>query len=105
MTKRAKTAPTKLQRRYKPARIWRSRLYIIEHREARGITSAGLAKAIGKSPGLLSQIENGRCGASPETLEDIAQFFGLDHVGMLFEPPAPPGWRRTVMIVPNTNRH
>src|SRR5215472_8009268 len=103
MTKRRKTEPAKLHRRYKPVRIWRSRLYIIEHREARGITSAELAKAIGKSAGLLSQIENGRCGASPETLEDIAQLFGLDHVGMLFEPPAPAGWRRQVHIVPNNH--
>jgi transcriptional regulator with XRE-family HTH domain len=91
-------------RRYKPARIWRSRLYIIEHREARHMTAAALAKAIGKSAGLVSQIESGRCGASPETLEDIAQLFGLDHVGMLFEPPAPPGYRRQVHFILNDNQ-
>jgi hypothetical protein len=33
-----------VQRRKKPQRIWRSRLYIVEHREARGMTSAALAK-------------------------------------------------------------
>jgi transcriptional regulator with XRE-family HTH domain len=89
--------------RKKPQRIWRSRLYIREHRESRDVTLTELAKAIGKTKGLLSQIENGLCGASPETLEDIAAFFKLTHVGMLFEPPAPVGWRRTVSIVPEKN--
>jgi len=92
-----------LQPRKAPRRIWRSRLYIREHRDARDISLTELAKAIGKSKGLVSQIENGLCGASPETLEDIAKFFGLLHVGMLFEPPAPIGWRRQVHIVPENN--
>jgi DNA-binding XRE family transcriptional regulator len=83
-----------LQSRKKPQRMWRSRLYIRELRESRGITLAELAKAIAKSAGLLSQIENGHCGASPETLEDIAEYFGLRNVGQLFEPPASNGhWR------------
>jgi transcriptional regulator with XRE-family HTH domain len=82
--------------RKKPQRMWRSRLYIRERREARGMTLTGLARAIGKSKGLLSHIENGYCGASPETLEDIAEFFGLLHVGRLFEPPMPEGYRRHV---------
>ena len=79
-----------------PQRIWRSRLYIRELRESRGITLAELAKAIAKSAGLLSQVENGHCGASPGTFEDIAEFFGLLHVGQLFESPASKSHRRNV---------
>ena len=74
--------------------MWRSQLYIGHHREARGLSLTELAEAIGKTKGLLSLIESGRCGASPETLEDIAEYFGLAHVGLLFEPPLPAGWRR-----------
>lgn len=92
-----------LQPRKAPQRIWRSQLYIRQHREARGISQTDLAKAIGKTKGLVSQIEAGRSAASPETLEDIAVYFGLAHVGMLFEPPVPLGWRRLVSIVPNNN--
>ena len=62
-----------------------------------------LANAIGKSNGLISQIENGLSAASPATLEDIAEFFKLPHVGMLFEPPTPKGWRRRMIIVPENN--
>jgi transcriptional regulator with XRE-family HTH domain len=76
-------------------------LYIRAHRQARDITVTQLAAAIGKSKGMISQIENGLSAASPETLEDIAQFFGLAHVGMLFEPPTPKGWHRIAAIVPD----
>jgi transcriptional regulator with XRE-family HTH domain len=92
-----------LQPRKIPQRIWRSRLYIREYRERSGITLTELAAAIGKSKGLVSQIESGRCGASPETLEDIAVFFKLQHVGQLFDPPAPAGYRRQMIIVPDNN--
>ena len=92
-----------LQPRKKTRRLWRSRLYIRELRQSRDVTLTELAKAIGKSKGLLSQVEAGLCAASPETLEDIKDYFGLLHVGMLFEPPAPVGWRRTVSIVPDND--
>jgi len=91
-------------RRYKPQRMWRSHLYIREHRQVRDMTLTELAKRIGKSKGLVSQIENGHCGASPETLEDIAKLFGLAHVGQLFEPPAPKGFKRQMIIVPDNTR-
>jgi transcriptional regulator with XRE-family HTH domain len=92
-----------LQRRKKPQRLWRSQLYIRHHRAAAGINLTALAAAIGKSKGLVSQIEHGYCAASPETLEDIAAYFGLAHVGMLFEPPVPKGYRRQTIIVPDNN--
>jgi transcriptional regulator with XRE-family HTH domain len=92
-----------LQPRKKPQRVWRSQLYIRQHRTAAGITLTALAAAVGKSKGMLSQIENGRSAASPETLEDIAAYFGLAHVGMLFEPPVPKGWRRIMSIIPDNN--
>jgi transcriptional regulator with XRE-family HTH domain len=90
-------------RRPKPRRLWRSKLYIRQYREARNVNQAELAKAIGKSGGLISQIESGQSAASPQTLEDIAAFFRLAHVGLLFEPPVPKGWRRLVHIVPENN--
>jgi transcriptional regulator with XRE-family HTH domain len=40
--------------------VWRSQLYIRQHREARGISLTALAKAVGKSKRMISQIENGR---------------------------------------------
>ena len=83
-----------LQRPKRPQRLWRSQLFIREHRQARGLSLTTLAREIGKSKGLLSQIENGLSAASPETLEDLADYFGLPHVGLLFEPPLPHGWRR-----------
>jgi len=93
-----------LRPRKKPQRIWRSQLYIRQHRQAAGMSLAELAKAIDKTKGLLSQIENGRSAASPETLEDLADFFGLQHVGKLFEPPneikVPLGYRRIISLVP-----
>src|SRR5262245_65221999 len=90
-----------LQPRKKPQRLWRSQLYIRQHREARGLSLTELAEAIGKTKGLLSLIENGHSAASPETLEDIAAYFGLAHVGLLFEPPLPAGWRR-IRVRPDT---
>jgi DNA-binding XRE family transcriptional regulator len=92
------------QPRKKVRRIWRSRLYIREYREAAGLTLTEFAKAIGKTKGMISQIENRQSAASAETLEDIADFFGLAHVGLLFEPPVPKGWRRMVSIVPKNNK-
>jgi len=89
--------------RQKPQRVWRSKLYIRQHRQARNVKQWQLAQAIGKSGGLISQIESGQSAASPQTLEDIAAFFRLAHVGMLFEPPVPKGWRRRVIIVPETD--
>ena len=67
------------------------------------MTQTELAKAIGKTAGLISQIESGQSAASAQTLEDIAAFFKLAHVGTLFEPPVPKGWRRLVHIVPENN--
>jgi DNA-binding XRE family transcriptional regulator len=75
---------------------------IRQHREARGISLTALAKEVGKSKGMILQIENGRSAASLETLEDIAESFGLAHVGMLFEPPVPKGWRRITSIIPDS---
>jgi transcriptional regulator with XRE-family HTH domain len=77
-----------VQPRKKPQRLWCSRLYIRELRESGGVKLTELAQAIGKTKGLISQIENGRCAGSVQTLEGIAKFFGLAHVGQLFEPPA-----------------
>jgi hypothetical protein len=51
---------------------------------------AELAKGIGKSKGLLSLIENGHSAGSRETLENIAKFFRLPHVGLLFGRADPP---------------
>jgi DNA-binding XRE family transcriptional regulator len=75
-----------------------------EHRQAAGLTLTELAKAIGKTKGMVSQIENRQSAASSQTLEDIADFFGLAHVGLLFEPPVPKGWRRIASIVPKNNK-
>jgi DNA-binding XRE family transcriptional regulator len=90
-----------LQPRKKPRRVRRSQLYIRQYRKARGISLTALANEIGKTKGLLSQIENGHSAPSLETLEDIAQVFRLAHAGMLFEPPVPNGWRRIMSIVPD----
>jgi transcriptional regulator with XRE-family HTH domain len=94
--------PRKKQRRT-PARIWRSRLFIRELREAREVSLTELARGIGKTKGMISQIENGHSAASAETLEDIAEFFGLAHVGLLFEAPARKGFRRLVRFIPVDN--
>lgn len=94
---------TRRQPRLKPEQKRRSTLYLRAHRQARGLSQTALAKAIGKTKGLLSQIESGRAQASLQTMEDIASYFGLAHVGMLFEPPVPAGWRRITAIVPNNN--
>ena len=48
-----------------------------EHREAAGLTLTEFAKAIGKTKGMVSQVENRQSAASSKTLEDIADFFGL----------------------------
>ena len=71
----------------------RSQLFIRDHRKFHNVSLTELAKGVGKSKGMISQIENGRSGASQETLEDIAEFFGLKHVGLLFEPPIPEGYK------------
>ena len=93
-----------LQPRKKLQRIWRSKLYIREYRQAHGLSLTEFAKAIGKTKGMVSQIENRQSAASSKTLEDIADFFGLPHPGLLFEPPVPKGWRRIVSIVPKNGK-
>lgn len=97
--------PTRRQSPPKPEQKRRSTLYLRAHRQARGLSQTELAAAIGKTKGLLSQIETGRAQASLQTLEDITAYFGLAHLGMLFEPPVPAGWRRITAIVPNNAKH
>lgn len=46
-------------------------------RELRGMTVRQLASAIALSPGFISQLENGRTGASLETLKRIAHALGV----------------------------
>ena len=46
-------------------------------REARGISLQQLAKAIGRDPGYLSRIENGRQGAGDGTLHLYAKQLGV----------------------------
>jgi transcriptional regulator with XRE-family HTH domain len=90
-----KSRKSLLPRQKKPQhKIYRSQLYIRAHREARGMTLSELARQIGKTKGLVSQVETGFAAASLQTLEDIAEVFGLEHVGLLFEPPLPAGWVR-----------
>ena len=86
-------------RRKRPKRLWRMVLYVRQHREARNISVSELARQIGKTKSMVSQIENGRSAASLETLVDIAECFRLEHAGLLFEPPVPHGWVR----VPDPN--
>ncbi len=75
------------RRRKKPKRLWRTVLYVRQHREARNISVSELARQIGKTKSMISQIENGRSAASLETLVDIAEYFRLEHAGKLFESP------------------
>jgi transcriptional regulator with XRE-family HTH domain len=67
--------------------MWRSRLFLREHLQRRQISQAKLAELAGKSTAEISLIMRGLSAGSPETLENIADALGLDHVGKLFERP------------------
>jgi transcriptional regulator with XRE-family HTH domain len=51
------------------------------HRIARGFGQAELARRIGISPSALSQVERGRSGLAPTTLERAREVLGLAHDG------------------------
>jgi transcriptional regulator with XRE-family HTH domain len=52
--------------------------YIAELREQQGKSLRALAEAAGLSPSSLSDIENGRSLAQPDTLERLATALGID---------------------------
>lgn len=62
MTKRASPRAKK---------VWK-RIYLREWRKYRGLSTEKLASEAGVSPGLISQIENGESGGSPDSLEKLA---------------------------------
>lgn len=53
-------------------RVWR-RIYLREWRDYRGLSQEALAAKAGVSNGLISQIEAGTSGGSPESLEKLAK--------------------------------
>lgn len=60
------------------------RLRIRELRDERGMTADALAKAIGRSQGFVSLIENGKKNPSPATLLALSHAFGVS-VAELFD--------------------
>lgn len=53
-------------------RVWR-RIYLKEWREYRGLSQEALAAKAGVSTALISEIEAGNSGGSPESLEKLAK--------------------------------
>ena len=64
--------------------------FIRQWREFRGLSQERLAERIGKSPGLLSQIENAKGPYTQETLEAIAAALGCEPVDLLVRDPSDP---------------
>ena len=66
------------------------RTFIKEWREYRGLSQERLAERIGKSPGLVSQIENYKGPYTQETLEAIAAALGCEAADLLVRDPRDP---------------
>lgn len=74
-------------------RVWR-KIYLLEWRESRGLSTEGLAEKAGVSPAIISLIENRKSAGSPESLEKLADALEIT-IGDLFDPPPAPD---TVMV-------
>lgn len=66
------------------------RTFIREWREYRNLSQERLAERIGKSPGLISQIENRKGPYTQETLEAIASALLCDPADLLIRNPLDP---------------
>lgn len=64
-------------------RVWRQ-IYLEAWRNKRGLSVEALAEKAGVSPALISLIENGKSGGSPETLEKLAKALDCE-VGELLD--------------------
>ena len=63
-------------------------------RERRGVSLRSLARTVGLSPSLISQIETGKCRPSVSTLYAITTALGVSVEDVFEEQPGPPTGRR-----------
>lgn len=71
-------------------RVW-SNIYLEAWRNKRQLSVEALAAKAGVSPGLISLIENGKSGGSPETLEKLAAALDCEVGEMIDVKPEPAG--------------
>jgi len=69
-------APTKRPRTLRMRPLNQEPAHVAWVREARHLTRAQVAVAIGKAPSLITEIEKGTRNATPEVLAGIADFLG-----------------------------
>lgn len=69
-------APTRRPRNLRKSPMCHEPAHITWAREARGLTRAQVAAAIGKQPSIVTEIEKGTRNATPDTLRAIANFLG-----------------------------
>lgn len=83
------------------------RTFIREWREYRGISQERLAERIGRTPGLVSQVENQKGPYTQETLEAIADALMCEPVDLLVRNPLDPEgiWSIWDRVEPSQRSH